>query len=66
MRQRIEIELYVLLCMVVTLDTAQFEISLLNTDAPWNAVQIIQEQEYNNGKKKDKEQIPKKQEENWK
>ena len=33
---------YVLRYMVVTLDTAHFEISLLNTDALRNAVQIIQ------------------------
>ena len=46
--------------MSVTRDTAQFEISLLNTDAPLNAVQIIQEQEYNNGRKKrQRTQIPK-------
>ena len=32
---------YVLSCMLVTLDTAHFERSLLNTDAPENAVQII-------------------------
>ena len=45
--------------MLVTLDTAHFERSLLNTDALENAVQIIQEQEYNKRKKRDKEQIPK-------
>ena len=33
---------YVLLCMLVTRDTAHFERSLLNADAIWNAVQIIQ------------------------
>ena len=44
--------------MLVTLDTAHFERSLLNADALKNAVQIIQEQEYNN-EKTDKEQIPK-------
>ena len=33
---------YVLYAMLVTADTAQFEISLLNADAAWNAVQIIQ------------------------
>ena len=33
---------YVLACMLVTLDTAHFERSLLNTDASRNAVQIIQ------------------------
>ena len=49
---------YVLFCMLVTLDTAHFERSLLNADALKNAVQIIQEQEYNN-EKTDKEQIPK-------
>ena len=32
---------YVLAFMLVTRDTAQFETSLLNTDAPENAVQII-------------------------
>ena len=32
-RQRIEIDVYVLAYMLVTLDTAQFEISLLNTFA---------------------------------
>ena len=50
--------------MLVTLDTAQFEISLLNTDAPENAVQIFK----NNNTKKEKkrqEQIPK-EEDNWK
>ena len=51
-RQRIEIDVYVLAYMLVTLDTAQFERSLLNADAQANAVQIIQEQEYNNGKTK--------------
>ena len=41
-RQRIEIEMVnVLYCMVVTLDTAHFERSLLNADAAENAVQII-------------------------
>ena len=43
---------YVLFSMLVTLDTAHFETSLLNADAYWNAVQIIQEQEYNNEKTK--------------
>ena len=57
---------YVLLCMVVTRDTAHFERSLLNADAALNAVQIIQWQDYNNGKKSDKEPIHKKEEENWK
>ena len=33
---------YVLSCMLVTLDTAHFETSLLNADAELNAVQIIQ------------------------
>ena len=33
---------YVLAYMLVTLDTAQFKRSLLNTDASLNAVQIIQ------------------------
>ena len=41
-REEIEIELYVLNCMLVTLDTTHFEMSLLNTDAVLNAVQIIQ------------------------
>ena len=50
---------YVLYAMLVTLDTAHFERSLLNTFASRNAVQIIQEQKYNNRKKRDKEQIPK-------
>ena len=52
---------YVLACMVVTLDTAHFERSLLNAFAFWNAVQssnhsitIIQQR-----KKREKEQIPK-------
>ena len=41
-RKRIEIKVYVPLFMLVTLDTAHFERSLLNTDAYLNAVQIIQ------------------------
>ena len=45
--------------MLVTLDTSHFEISLLNADALRNAVQIIQKQEYINGKKR-QEQISKK------
>ena len=46
--------------MMVTRDTAQFETSLLNTVAKQNAVQIIQQQEYNNGKtKRQRTQIPK-------
>ena len=39
---RIEMYYYVLYSMLVTLDTAHFETSLLNADAPLNAVQIIQ------------------------
>ena len=50
---------YVLVYMLVTRDTAQFEISLLNADASRNAVQIIQQREYNNRKTRHKEQIPK-------
>ena len=41
-KRRVEIECYVLLRMVVTRDTAHFEISLLNLYANANAVQIIQ------------------------
>ena len=35
---KLKLNVYVLLCMLVTLDTAHFEISLLNADAPQNAV----------------------------
>ena len=45
--------------MLVTLDTAHFERSLLNTDALINAVQIIQDKNTTTEKQRDKEQIPK-------
>ena len=41
-RKKIDIGCYVLPCMSIKLDTTQFEISLLNFDAPKNAVSIIQ------------------------
>ncbi len=44
-RKELKLNFYVLDFMVVTLDTDHFERSLLNTDAPENAVQIIQEQQ---------------------
>ena len=46
--------------MLVTLDTAHFERSLLNADAPLNAVQIIQKQEYNKEKKRQKNKYQRK------
>ena len=52
--KRIEIDGYVLSRMVVTRDTTQFETSLLNFDAPENAVQIIPIDKKKNKKKKTK------------
>ena len=49
----------VLLCNLVTLDTAHFEISLLNANAPSNTVQIIQKDKTCTHKKRQK-QIQKK------
>ena len=40
--KELKLNVYVLKYMVVTRDTAHFERSLLNADALWNAVQIIQ------------------------
>ena len=65
-RQELKLNVYVLPYMVVTLDTAHFERSLLNADASLNAVQIIQWQDYNNGKQETKNKNTKKEEENWK
>jgi hypothetical protein len=55
-KNKLRLNVYVLPYMVVTRDTTPFERSLLNADASLNAVQIIQKQEYNNGKKETKEQ----------
>ena len=41
-RKELKLNVYVLLNMLVTPDTAHFERSLLNADASRNAVQIIQ------------------------
>ena len=54
--KRIQIECYVLSCMSVTRDTAHFERSLLNTDAPANAVQIIRTRTIIQKEKKRQEQ----------
>ena len=40
--KELKLNVYVLSSMLVTLDTAHFERSLLNTDASRNAVSIIQ------------------------
>ena len=65
MKKGIEIDGYVLRCIVVTRDTDHFEISLLNADAPKNAVQIIQKQ-YVIQKGKKETRTNTKEEENWK
>ena len=63
-RQELKIKVYVLYRMVVTPDTAHFEISLLKASALINAVQTIQYQEYKNGK--ERQETDTKEEENWK
>jgi len=40
--KQLKLNCYVLVSMLVTRDTVHFERSPLNTDAPLNAVQIIQ------------------------
>ena len=60
--KEIEMKCYVLYFISLTRDTTQLETSLLNSDAVWNAVLIIQTTK----RSKEKKKIIKDKKENWK